>query len=715
MTEAVKVAISSDFFSAFSKLPPNQQSKASKFITNFQKNPTAPGFNYEKINDAYDPNMRSVRIDQAYRGIILKPKKGNVFILLWIDHHDDAYAWARTRRCMINPETGAIQVFEAEEPEVERQGECENLSDTQHNQVQLPGVFDELKDKELISLGVPEALLPMIRNVHHDSELDAIENRLPVEAYEGLFMYLAGSRYDEIINEREQALVADVDTHDFFAALERLASQSRFMVVDDELELQAMLNAPLEKWRVFLHPSQRKLVQGTKNGSFRILGGAGTGKTVVAIHRAKWLAENFADENHKVLFTTFTKNLAIDIKNNLASICTPDLMEKIEVINLDRWVSQFLRQRNYDYTVIYDNQGRQYWSKALDLMSAALHLPDAFYREEWQKVIQPQSIENVDQYKRASRIGRGTRLNRADRLKVWPVFEEYRNLLIQNKKKELDDAYRDVAALLENNPQALPYCSVVVDEAQDMSTQAFNVIRKIVPEGVNDLFIAGDGHQRIYGKNKVVLSYCKINIRGRARKLRINYRTTEEIRNRAVRLLEGFSIDDLDGGEDTNTGYKSLTHGNPPQVEHFESAEQQSDFISAYLKNKPSDSLSNICIVARTKNERDSIESSLNSHGIKTYRITAEKVDDTQTDAVKLATMHRVKGLEFDEVFLASINDGLVPLSLAVDGKGDVVEERQAELEERALLYVALTRARKEVFVLSYGVASKFIDDSFNS
>ncbi|MCK5685686.1 UvrD-helicase domain-containing protein, partial [bacterium] len=430
----------------------------------------------------------------------------------------------------------------------------------------------------------------------------------------------------------------------------------------------------------------------------------------------KWLAENFADENHKVLFTTFTKNLAIDIKNNLSSICTPDLMEKIEVINLDRWVSQFLRQRNYDYTVLYGSDGRQYWNTALDLMSVDLELPEAFYREEWQKVIQPQSIENIDQYKRASRIGRGTRLNRSDRLKVWPVFEEYRNLLIKNKKKELDDAYRDVAALLEtameNQTQQFPYCSLVVDEAQDMSTQAFNVIRKIVPEGKNDLFIAGDGHQRIYGKNKVVLSHCGINIRGRARKLRINYRTTEEIRNRAVRLLEGFSIDDLDGGEDTNTGYKSLTHGNPPHVEHFEIEEQQSSFIVAYLNKKPTDYLSNICIVARTNNELNSVESYLNTSGVKTYRITSDTVDDKQTDAVKLATMHRVKGLEFDEVILASINKGLVPLLYAVEGKGDVVEERQAELEERALMYVALTRAKKEVLLLSYGIPSKFIENN---
>ena len=188
-------------------------------------------------------------------------------------------------------------------------------------------------------------------------------------------------------------------------------------------------------------------------------------------------------------------------------------------------------------------------------------------QEEWQKVIQPQSIETLEQYKRATRIGRGTRLGRADRIKVWPVFEEYRNLLTQNRKKEVDDAYRNVAALLAAGRRTLPYVAVLVDEAQDMSTQAFNLIRNLVPEGKNDLFIVGDGHQRIYGRNKVVLSHCGINIRGRSRKLKINYRTTEEIRKYAVGLLNGCQIDDLDGGIDDNKAFRSLTHGVPPLIE----------------------------------------------------------------------------------------------------------------------------------------------------
>jgi len=707
MMSQFKVAISADFFTAFAKLPRSQQGKTTKLITNFQKNPGASGIHYEKIKDASDPDMRSVRIDQVYRGIVLKPEKGNVYLLLWVDHHDDAYAWARRHRCAINAVTGGIQVYEAGDGQVEIPVVMQDEIVASHE------CIAPLKDRELLRLGVPEALIPLVRSIRTEHELDTHEARFPPEASESLYMLFAGYSYEEIVNEREAGKEQKINTSDFSSALDRLVTQSRFFVADDEIEVQAMLNAPLDKWRVFLHPSQKKMATGVKNGAVRILGGAGTGKTVVAMHRAKWLAENIVTGSRKILFTTFTKNLASDIEENLRSICSTETLAKIDVINLDRWVSRFLRQRNYEYQIVFDsNKTRQsLWLRALDLAPVEMSLPDAFYREEWQRVIQPQSIVSLEQYKRASRIGRGTRMNRSDRVKIWNVFEEYRNLLVQNKQKEVDDGYRDAAQLLQPESGAPPYVAVVVDEAQDMSTQAFHLIRQLAPEGENDLFIVGDGHQRIYGRNKVVLSRCGINIRGRARKLRLNYRTTEEIRQWAVNLLEGFPVDDLDGGIDDNRGYKSLAHGLEPQVEHFDSPEKQGEFIASYL-NKIRDEglpLRNICITARIRQELSLIQEQLDRAGIEYAEITAEEPDLDKEGAVRIATMHRVKGLEFDEMLLASMNEGIVPLSRALDGKGDAVEERQADLEERALVYVAMTRAKKKLIITSYGRESSYL------
>lgn len=695
-----KVAISTDFLTSFAQLPKVQQGKVNKFISNFQKDPMSSSINYEKIITALDPNMRSVRIDQAYRGIVLKPKEGKVFMLLWVDHHDQAYDWAARHRCSINSETGSIQVVETIQSEqIDSVGDIDTYG--------LPGSFDELKDKELVKLGVPESLLSLVKNVHNELELDSIENRLPIEAYEALFMYMAGTRYDEIINEREHP-TSPIDIEDYSTALEREYTKSRFYVADDEVELSKMLDAPLEKWRVFLHPSQNKLVKGNKNGAVRILGGAGTGKTVVALHRAKWLSKQKLNYK-KILFVTFTNNLATDISDNLKKICIKEDFNNIEVVSIDKWVNHFLKNIKFGPRILYGNKDLKLWASALSNIDSELGLTNQFYFDEWKRVIQPQNIQSVEEYAKASRIGRGTRLTRPDRYKIWPVFEEYRNALKTHNYIEVDDAYREAAELISKSNDLLPYSSIIIDEAQDMSPQAYQLLRSIVPEGINDLFIAGDGHQRIYGKNKVVLSHCGINIKGRSKKLRVNYRTTEEIRSWAVRLLEGKEIDDLDGGIDTNDGYKSLTHGDFPNINTFNTSNEQSTYLAEYLKSIKDRPINEICIVSRTNSEVEKIEKALNQHGVKTSKIMGDAKEEPNSETVRIATMHRVKGLEFNEIVLASMNEGLVPLESILTKTGDDVEKRQVDLEERALVYVAITRAKTKAKILSYGTKSPYI------
>ena len=522
--------------------------------------------------------MRSLRIDQGYRAIVLKPEHGDVHMLLWADKHDDAYTWAERHECRINAETGALQVYEPRaEPDAEAAAPVEAPADAPVP----PLAFRNLRDRELARLGVPTAMLAEVRTVRDDADLDGMQPRLPLEAYEALFLYLAGESYEDLVRERE-APQEPVDTRDFAAALSRDDSRGRFVVVEDELELEAMLNAPLERWRVFLHPSQRRLVERPWNGPARVLGAAGTGKTVVAMHRARWLARNLPGRG-RILFTTFTKNLAADIKHNLGAICKPEELARIEVTNLDHWVVGFLRGRRYEFRIRYERV-HEAWQRALDLKPTDLDVTDAFYDDEWEQVIQAHGVTTLDEYLHVSRAGRGTRLNRAARAKVWRVLEEYRTQLAERGVKEVDDAYRDAAAFLQNDRGTLDYVAVVVDEAQDMGAQAYRLIRHIVPAGANDLFVVGDGHQRIYGRNKVVLGRCGIDVRGRSRKLRLNYRTTEETRCWAARLLAGRAIDDLDGGSDDDKGITSLTRGPEPLLRNFESREEQSAFIVAYLK-----------------------------------------------------------------------------------------------------------------------------------
>lgn len=694
-----QLAFADTFFSSQAKLPSNILAKVNNLVLKFQANPKSPGLNYEKLNAVRDTNLRSLRVDQAYRVILAAPEDTGVYLLLWVDHHDKAYEWAARHKCSINPNTGSVQLYAVETV----------LETPQTVAAQVtPPLFENLKDRQLLKLGVPEEQLTLVREIRSEEQLDSVQDALPQEAYEGLFFINAGDSYEDILRDREQDEEVVFDISNFAAALDRIQTQSRFVVPSDEEELTAMLNSSLEKWRVFLHPSQRKLSQGIKNGPVRVLGGAGTGKTVVAMHRAKWLAANVATSERKVLFTTFTKNLAIDIESNLKSICSEDEMQLIEVVHLDRWVQGFLRKQSYDYTIMYDDKVLDgYWQRAISEKPAGLDFPDSFFKEEWQRVIQPQGVASVEDYKKASRIGRGTRLNRQQRMEIWRVFEEYRHQLNRAQQKEVDDCFRDARALISGEGIELPYCSIVVDEAQDMGTQAFSLLRAIVPEDKNDLFIVGDAHQRIYGRNKVVLSRCGINIRGRSRKLKINYRTTDEIRKWAVSLLEGRNIDDLDGGEDDNHLYKSLTHGQPPVMQHFDSEQEQADFIKALLDNLDTP-LSHCCVVARTNREINAIQALLSSLDIPTAVIKASEAESTKEDVLHLATIHRVKGLEFDQLILASANKGLIPLDAAMRGKGDEVSMIQAETEERSLVYVAITRARRAAYVLSYGDVSPF-------
>ena len=705
MAGRTKMAMSSDFLDAFARLPRPQQRGVRTLISRFNADSTASALNYEKIHAARDPAMRSLRIDQGYRAIVLKPEQGDVHMLLWADRHDAAYAWAGRHECRINPETGALQVYE---PCTAPVPEAEAPPSEAPADAAAPPAFGTLRDRELARLGVPSAMLTEVRTVRDDADLDAMQPRLPLEAYEALFLYLAGESYEQLVRDRE-APPEPVDTGDFATALARHESRGRFVVVEDELELEAMLNAPLERWRVFLHPSQRRLVERQWNGPARVLGAAGTGKTVVAMHRARWLARNLP-ERGRILFTTFTRNLAADIEHNLGAICKPEELGRIDVTNLDRWMVRFLRGRRYEFRIVF-GRDRDAWQRALDLKPADPDFPDAFHEDEWEQVVQAHGVTTLDDYLRVSRVGRGSRLNRAARAKAWRVFDEYRTRLAERGLKEVDDAYRDAAALLQNDPGRLDYTAVIVDEAQDMGAQAYRLIRAIVPDGANDLFVVGDGHQRIYGRNKVVLGRCGIDVRGRSRKLRLNYRTTEETRRWAARLLAGRAIDDLDGGSDDDKGITSLTRGPKPLLRHFENGEKQSAFIVNYLKQiKAEDSsLRGVCVVARTRRERDAIGSALKEQDLAHVTLEAGTVDSAEAEGVRLATMHRVKGLEFDRVVMASINADLVPLPAAIDARGDAVERESAETEERALVYVAATRAKKELLVLSFHTPSRLL------
>lgn len=704
-----RLAISDDFFDAYNRLPRNAQSKVSEFINRFRQDPTRTGLNYESIRDSRDKRMKSVRVDQAHRAIVLKPDVGNVYILLWVDKHDDAYVWARRKVCRVNEVSGALQIIDVQDVEET----TERLS--QQKQNQQPGLFDSIKDKHLMQMGVPEILLPAVRQITTDEGVEQLLPHLPREASDALLMLAAGYAVDEVRQQLEKTQEApQVDPEDLETALQNDDSLSRFMVITDDTELEEMLAAPLEKWRVFLHPTQRKLVERDWNGPVRVLGGAGTGKTVVAMHRAKWLIQNrFTDPNDRILFTTFTNNLAIDIKANLSSICPSDLLRRIQVVHLDKWVTDFLKQEGIEARILYSNDEKyQIWQQVYTLAPVELGLPLSFYQEEWQAVILEQNCSSLRNYLAARRTGRGTRLSRQQRQAIWPVFEEYRNLLREKGLREPDDAMRDATQILmEKGITALPFKAVIVDEAQDMSEAAFTLLRAIVGEPhSNDLFIVGDAHQRIYGK-VATLSRCGIDIRGRSRKLRLNYRTTDEIRGWATSVLKGMVIDDLDGGSDSLSDYRSLMHGEHPIVKGFSRFEDELGYLKQFLSDVQADEqkLSGVCLAFRTSALMEQYESSLKKLGFPTKRIHRNQPDNPLEEGIRLSTMHRIKGLQFNYVILPSMNADVLPFKLGLEHCSDDASKTQFLNGERCLLHVSATRAKKQVLVTYFGQSSALL------
>lgn len=696
MTNQVKVAISSDFLTAFARLPRGIQGKVTEFINKFRNNPLSPGINYEKLSNGIDNKICSVRIDDTYRGIVVREKETGVYLLLWVDHHDEAYDWASRKRCEVNKKTGAVQIFDVQ---------------TVEETVSAPvsdALFHTISDHDLLELGVPEEQLAFIRTLSDTKAFYDAKESIPQDVYEYLSWLTEGIPLDEVLEYVKEERGSGDSAESISDALDTPASLKAFVVVEGEEELKRIMAEPLEKWRVFLHPTQRKIVNKEYSGPARVLGGAGTGKTVVAMHRAKHLAARLTS-SEKILFTTFTANLAADIRENLRKICTMEELRKIEVIHLDAWVNRFLRESGFSAQIDYDGIA-SLWEKALLIANVALPFSAGFYEEEWNRVVLSQEALSLEKYVKANRNGRGTRLDRKKRILVWKVFDAYQNMMKENQIRDINTAMYESRRLLETEGNRPKYAAVIVDEGQDFSDNAFRLLRTLAgEEHENDLFIVGDSHQRIY-RNRPTLSRCGINVRGRSSILRINYRTTEEIRKYAFALLNGISFDDLDEGNDAGDRCQSLMHGERPVIQAFKTAGDELAYITSEIKRLTENgvTLENICVVARTRKLVEDYIAQFTKAGLRAYAIKRNKTDDRNYDGLRVATMHRVKGLEFQYVFVAAVNNRVIPLPSAIN-RTDAVSEKESLTSEKCLLYVALTRAQKGAYITSYGKKSEFL------
>jgi len=697
------------------KLPDYVSGKFLDLMSRYMDNPSSNGLNLETVEGGRDKSLKSLRLDQNYRAIAFETPKDIMFV--HVNEHDKAYRWAEGRRVKLDKATNRIRIVE----------EIEQNQEAITNNEQEKNLFSDFKDKKLIALGVAEEAVALARSLSSESELDDAQDRFDPLSFQVLYALAAGYSEEEVY-----ALVGDViiepSSTDQDKSFEDLITteESRQTIFTPQSieELRRFFDGELEGWRIWLHPDQRKFAYKDYNGPAMVRGGAGTGKTVVAMHRAKYLADQLTADpqnaGQKILITTYTTTLAKDIENNLKTLC-PEYVSgsapRIEVINLDRWAVQYLKKKQFNRRVVSTAADEQHieglWDEVFESLILPSGLSEAFIKAEWEQIIQAKGIDDLADYIRASRVGRGTPLNRAKRKTLWNYFALFRAKLIQSGLVERDDVYREAIPLLRAEPGKLGYYSVIVDEAQDMGEQAFRLIRSIIPEAQNNdknsIFIVGDAHQRIYNR-RASMSSCGINIIGRSRKLRLNYRTTHEIRAWAVAVLKGISVDDLDQGKDSLDGYVSLARGMPPQLNGYGTDSEELAALAQWIEELPSDKIADneIGILCHTNKQLLLVEDCFSSHGISTLKLSTDKADERGKPGVRLCTMHRAKGLEFKAVAIPFMSNNQFPPKWLLDKAIDEADKEDMEGQLKSLLHVAATRAIGHLRVSWSGVQSHY-------
>ena len=701
---------------AVRKLPDYVSGKFLDVMSRYMDNPAANGLNLESVEGSKDKSLKSLRLDQSYRAIAFETSTDIMFV--HVNDHDKAYRWAEGRRVKLDNASNRIRIVEEIE-QVQEVTDLDNLSS---------GLFAAFKDKKLLSLGAADEAIAIARTIETVEELEGSESRFDPLSFQVLYALAAGYTEEEVYSITGSAVVDNENAGDktFEELLTTEESRQTIFTPESIEELRRFFDGELEGWRVWLHPVQRKLAYKEYNGPAMVRGGAGTGKTVVAMHRAKYIADQLAADpqrqGQKVLVTTFTTTLAKDVEENLKTLCPEHVSgstPRIEVINLDSWASQYLKKKQFDRRVVTSQEDQDQvanlWLEVFDTYTLPGALTEAFVKAEWEQIIQSKGLDDLTSYLKVSRVGRGTPLNRAKRKDLWNIFALYRAKLLQSGLVERDDVYREAVPLLLGEPGKQGYATVIVDEAQDMGEQAFKLIRALVPESLNgdknSIFIVGDAHQRIYNR-RASMSACGINIVGRSRKLRLNYRTTHEIRAWAVSILRGVHVDDLNDGEDTLDGYASIEHGMAPQLSAYGSEGEELNALTQWVSELPSDKIrdSEIGVLAFTNKQLRLIKEKFSEAGIESLILTSDRSDDQKSAGVRLCTMHRAKGLEFKAVAIPFMSSSQFPPKWLLDKAIDEADREDTEVQFKSLLHVAATRAKGFLRVSWSGKASKFIE-----
>lgn len=683
--------ISDTFTDSLARLTGEEQKAVKTTAFDLQLNPANPGMQLHKLDKAKDKNFWSVRVSSDLRMIVHKTQES--LLLCYVDHHDAAYHWAGRRKLETHPKTGAAQLVEIRE-------RVEEITIPKYVEKELPALpkpmlFASCTMEALLGYGVPAEWVDDVRQANEDSIL-TLADHLPSEAAEAL-LDLATGVTPQVI--RPAATGSDPFEHP--------DAQRRFRVMRNVEELELALDYPWEKWTVFLHPAQRQLVERNYSGPARVSGSAGTGKTIVALHRAVFLAR--ANPESRVLLTTFSDPLANALRTKLKRLIShePRLGERLDVHAMSA-IGRRLYELNFGSRKI---ASPELIHQLLDQSSAAVgghKFSRHFLRTEWEEVVEPWQLETWEAYRDVTRLGRKTRLPEKQRVVLWEIFKRVRNLLHGQGMVAGSDLFNQLAAKLAES-QHQPFDFVVVDEAQDISIPQLRFLAALGAGQANSLFFAGDLGQRIF-QQPFSWKALGIDIRGRSRTLRINYRTSHQIRKQSDRLLAP-ELTDVDGNIEERNGTISIFNGPYPKIMSLKNKEEESQTVKAWLSSRRDEGLMphEVGVFVRSPAELDRASAAVRNAGLP-YKILDEKVE-TANGYLSISTMHLAKGLEFRAVIVMACDDEILPLQERIETVADDRDLEEVYNTERHLLYVACTRARDHLLVTSVDPASEFLDD----
>lgn len=677
--------IADSFTASFNHLSGIDQKAVKTSVFDLQMDPTGNGLQLHRIDKSKDPNFWSARVNRDVRLIV--HKTASSLLVAYVDHHDKAYAWAERRRIEAHPRTGAIQIVEVRE-RVEEVAPPATLDlvlpEPAKPKAEAPALFATLDDNALLSIGVPADWLADVRAATEDGFF-TLADHLPAEATEALLEFATTGRL--------AAPPPPIQATDPFTHPDALR---RIRLIADQEELEQALAYPWEKWGVFLHPSQRALVERSFSGPARVAGSAGTGKTIVAIHRAVRLARD--NQSARILLASFSQPLADAMAKKLLVLApeTGGVVPRIVTASFQGIAEQMfqlehgVRPRIASEVVLRERLRAA--AGATDLKGFS----ERFLLSEWTNVIDAWGIASPDTYATVQRMGRKSRLGPNQRARLWPVFHAVREALAAERYTTWAEVFTGLAEALAPRPHK-PFDHIVIDEAQDLAPAELRFFAALAPARPDALFLAGDIGQRIF-QHPYSWASLGVDVRGRSQTLKVCYRTSQQIRRAADRLLPTV-LRDTDGLEDERRGIISVFDGPQPEVKSAASIAEESGLVRKTVETWLAEGIAphEIGLFVRT------------SQLVPRARATITGL--AGSDEMTTGPMSLAKGLEFRAVVVMACDEGILPLDERIADAADEAELDDIYETERRLLYVACTRAREHLLLTGVTPTSEYLAD----